>query len=240
MLSYLGVSETYYAMLFLVVNDPEHECAPRGQRILERRNAMFVMDRPRFENVTTRDKERNAVIASYTEREMALYRDGTLDAARWRDEASRFWWEIRNPDDTINSNYGYLSMIERDAGDAQYNQNNDYETQWEWARRQLIQDHDTRQAYVLFSRPRHQWRGSRDVPCTMHGVFHRREGLLHYTVVMRSQDVWRGAPYDLPFFCWQLETMAQQTSLTIGTYTHFVHSLHAYETHLDNIRRLLR
>lgn len=248
-LAFKDVHEMYYGAMFLVHEDSRYDISPRGQPVRERRDETFVVENPVFEPVRTRGAKRNAEIAAYTEREMRLYREGTLDAARWRDEASKFWWELRNPDDRVNSNYGFLTEVLADApGTWDVRQAHAADntavigamTQWEWAKTCLLHDDETRQAVMVFFRPCHQWVGNKDLPCTMHGCFALRDGELHYTVVMRSQDVWRGMPYDVPYFIWQQCEMARQLGARVGNYTHIVHSFHMYERDAAKVKELIR
>jgi thymidylate synthase len=252
-MTYDTVDEAYLGCLFLLINDAEHDVSPRGQRVFERRDEIFRITKPRFAAVKTGAIKRDEEMAAYTEREIKLYREGTLDAARWRDEASKFWWELRDSGSTINSNYGWLTQHLRDApafeqwrdGYVRCPDNLPYMyvpqgiTQWEWARTKLKNDEDSRQAVMLFLRPCHQWAGNKDFPCTLSGVFAIRDYALHYSVVMRSQDIWRGWPYDIPYFVWQLEQMAMELNMPIGTYTHHVHSLHLYERDWERSRAVL-
>ncbi len=213
--------------------------SPRGMETREIMNTSMQIIVPKFESITTFDTVRNKVIETYMKKELILYKDGTLDAERWRDEASRFWWELRNPDGTINSNYGFLTMIEKDVP-TQWAPHfeNYYRTQWAWAKSKLEQDENTRQAIMHFNKPRHMWEGNKDFPCTMHGAFHIRQGVLHYSTVMRSQDVVLGFPYDVPYFIWQQFEMAKQLGIGVGHFNHYVHSLHVYSKHYKLLERM--
>lgn len=213
-------------------------CSPRDIGTRELNNVHMSVREPEFGPMITQDADRNKVLLSYMSREMDLYLSGELDAAAWRDKASKFWWELRNPDGTINSNYGHLTMHLRDAPGV-WGSYSDGITQWEWACKCLTADPDTRQAIMHFNRPLHQWHGNKDFPCTMHGMFRIRQGCLDYITVMRSQDLVKGFPYDVPYFIWQLETMAKDINLPVGCYDHFVHSLHYYDSDEDTLKRMI-
>lgn len=168
---------------------------------------------------------------AYHAAERKLYAQHELQASVWARCASKFWSKIANLDGTINSNYGYLTGGLCDTPDGW--------TQWEWAKMSLQRDPDTRQAVMHFNRPRHQIFGIKDFPCTISGTFLIREGRLEYSVLMRSQDIIKGMPYDLPFFMSQQIRMASELGVTVGMYTHFVHSLHVYERDLDKVERMI-
>jgi len=73
----------------------------------------------------------------------------------------------------------------------------------------------------------------------MHMQFFIREERLEADVVMRSQDVIKGFPYDMKFFMQQQLKMADQLSLPVGPMTHHVHSMHVYEKDLNTLRMCL-
>jgi len=74
---------------------------------------------------------------------------------------------------------------------------------------------------------------SGDVPCTLAIQFLMRGGLLHMWVTMRSNDAWRGLPYDLGQFSILQVAIADALSLAVGPYTHSAGSMHLYEEHFS-------
>lgn len=87
---------------------------------------------------------------------------------------------------------------------------------------------------------------SGDVPCTVAVQFFVRprvvdpyEEALDMWVVMRSNDAWRGLPYDLGQFMILHHAMAQALELGVGTYTHTVGSMHLYADDWEDAERLL-
>jgi thymidylate synthase len=69
-----------------------------------------------------------------------------------------------------------------------------------------------------------------DVPCTTTLQFLPRKGKLHLATTMRSNDVYRGFPGDVFAFTFIQELVARTLGLELGTYSHFVGSLHLYDT----------
>lgn len=225
----------YRKALLDVYNHPQYISSPRGLPIRERVDYMFTVLSPTSAPIATRDEERNAVIRDYTLKEMALY-DSCSNRVEDFEKASSFWRKIANEDGTINSAYGYLLWENRSC--------RSHDTPWEWAKQSLITDKDTRQAFIRFSLPSHQFQGNKDQVCTMHGNFLIRENELHLTIVMRSNDLVLGLVYDLPWFCSLLDRMVAELkpvypNLTKGTYTHLAHSLHIYDRDEDKVRRML-
>lgn len=216
---------------------------PRGQSTLESMNFVGIVNKPSSSPIQTKCPDRNRKIERYTAAEFGLYGRGENRAEEFAKHAA-FWREIANPDGTVNSAYGYLIWQKtlHSFGSADWAP--PYLTPWKWAAVSLAQDKDTRQAYLRFSLPEHQWFGNKDQVCTMHGQFLIREDRLYLTMVMRSNDIVRGLVYDMPWFCYLQEKMVEELKplypdLQIGTYTHIAHSLHLYERDISLVYDML-
>lgn len=247
-------SEAYLYTLKEVLEYPQYVCAPRGLPIHEVTDYSFTVTNPDSSPIVTRDKERNGVIAKYTAQEMDLYNSCSNRIEDFA-KASKFWEKIANPDGTINSAYGYLIWKNRSVGNHVYESNvnekflitdkhSAYRTPWEWAKQSLISDKDTRQAILRFSLPEHQWVPNKDFVCTMHANFLIRNNKLNLSVVMRSNDLVKGLVYDISWFCSLINKMYEELKptypdLQTGSYTHFVHSIHAYEKDFPTIKKML-
>lgn len=96
---------------------------------------------------------------------------------------------------------------------------------------QLELDADSRQAVItIFDSNRDLGARTSDVPCTLSLQFLLRDDYLHMITTMRSNDVWRGLPYDLMQFIMLQHVIADHFEVDIGTYTHNVGSLHMYDS----------
>lgn len=260
MKKYKTTSEAYLGALREVLENPDFISSPRGMKTYEKMNYGFIVTNPTTDVIVTLDEERNKKIASYTKKECELYDAGSNLASEMA-KASKFWLKIANPDDTINSNYGYLAFKYKSHGnrfeqaletlseDAKSGGSiNTYKTKmrtpYEWALECLRRDKDSRQAILRFSLPEHQWMGNKDQTCTMHANFLIREDQLHMTVNMRSNDLMLGLVYDMPWFISVQERMIDDLKdlypeLTIGTYTHIVTSMHIYDRNTQDVRKML-
>jgi len=98
---------------------------------------------------------------------------------------------------------------------------------------------DTRQAVAQIFDRTDLKPGNGDVPCTTTLQFLRRKGRLHVAATMRSNDVYRGFPGDVFAFTFLQELVARTLGLEIGTYSHFVGSLHLYDTDEEKARDYL-
>lgn len=92
----------------------------------------------------------------------------------------------------------------------------------------LRDDPDSRQAVLNIWRERP--RASPDVPCTLSLQFLLRRGALRCVATMRSNDAWRGLPYDVFNFTQIQAYIAAALGVRAGSYTHNVGSLHLYES----------
>ncbi len=173
---------------------------------------------------------RNEVIRKYQEVEFELYARGERMASEFA-KAAPFWLGVANPDGTVNSAYGYKIWYEKSCANGM--------SQWDWCANALWKDPATRQAVMFFGTPASQYEGNKDQACTLHGHFMIRDGRLNLSMVMRSNDVVRGLVYDMPWFCHLQLRMAAELGVPVGTYHHFAHSMHVYETTMNTARRML-
>ncbi|MEJ2790421.1 MULTISPECIES: thymidylate synthase [unclassified Pseudoxanthomonas] len=79
----------------------------------------------------------------------------------------------------------------------------------------------------------------KSVPCTNSIQFLVRENELHLVVSMRSNDAYLGLPHDVFCFTMLQEIVARTIGVELGTYHHFVGSLHLYEEQRDAAVRYL-
>jgi len=101
--------------------------------------------------------------------------------------------------------------------------------------RKLQADPETRQAIVILWDPQHDNDpGHKDYPCTLALGFSLQRGKLELDVTMRSNDVWRGLPYDIFQFTQLQLTVANVLQLQPGRYRHHTYSLHLYADDLDD------
>jgi thymidylate synthase len=73
---------------------------------------------------------------------------------------------------------------------------------------------------------------SSDVPCNLMSVVKVRQGRLHWTQVMRSNDIIRGFPYNVIQFTTMQEVLAGWLGVELGPYCHWSDSLHLYDSDL--------
>jgi thymidylate synthase len=258
MKTYENIHDAYVNTLADVYDNPDYVAEPRGQRTREKLNYQFCVTDPTVEPIRTFDLKRNEVIKDYTAKEMALYDSCTDDVEDFA-EASKFWLRLQNPDGTVNSAYGALIWEKKSYGNPNFELDKEIReaagqypvevwhakrTPWQWCKESLLKDKDTRQAVLHFNLPEHAWVGVKDFTCTMYGIFLIRDNKINLTISMRSNDLTLGLVYDLSWFVSLMYKMRDELKemypdLGIGTYTHFVNSLHIYDRDQEKILKML-
>lgn len=212
-----------------LLESPDYEASPRGQRIKELVGASFTLMNPRARLIAS--KVRN-VNYGFAVGEFCWYARGDEDLetmAYYNKRMSQF----SDDGKTLNSAYG-ARIFGCYYGDSLW-------TQWETVHSELLRDPDSRRAVMVINQPRDLVRavqdGSKDVPCTLALQLLIRDRKLHMSTTMRSNDVWWGMPYDVFSFtmlqeCFMLQLRDAGCPVDdVGNYHHHAGSLHLYERH---------
>lgn len=223
-------AELYEKIVDNLVDDPEYITSPRGQKIKEITNAVFQLNDP-TQNLFKNNAR--SVPMRYLAGELLWYFSGRNDI-EFITRFSNFWKHISD-NGKANSAYGKLLFNTKDTPENM--------SQWEWAYSSLVKDSDSRQAILHFNRPLHQYNGVKDFVCTLVGVFQIRDNKLNFTIDMRSNDIFFGLTFDLPFFTTLQQQMLRHLTphypdLELGTYTQVAHSLHLYERDFEKIENM--
>jgi thymidylate synthase len=78
-----------------------------------------------------------------------------------------------------------------------------------------------------------------EVPCTTALQFLIRDEQVHLITTMRSNDAYIGLPHDVFCFTMIQEVVARTLSRDVGSYRHFVGSMHLYDKHRDQAKALI-
>jgi deoxycytidylate deaminase len=166
----------------------------------------------------------------YLEKELDFYASGSRqleDAVKM----SKFWSKCSDDGKTINSNYGFLLF---------HDENKHGFTQFEHAINCLRNNPDSKKAVMTLYSKEHAYI-SNDNPCTLIINLYIQGDALNMQVIMRSNDLWYGLPYDLPFFRvvhYTALAMLKRTypNLGLGYHIHQALNLHFYEWAFDKFR----
>lgn len=163
---------------------------------------------------------------SYLAGELLWYFNGD-NSLEFISNFSKFWTHISDDGKTSNSAYGYL--MQRKHG---FNQ-------IEKVIEILEADPLSRRAKININVPNPRVKETLDEPCTMSLHFMIRKNKLDCTVLMRSNDVWFGFPYDVAFFTTLQKYIAKRLNVGYGWYTHFAVSFHMYDRDAEKIAAIV-
>lgn len=79
----------------------------------------------------------------------------------------------------------------------------------------------------------------KEIPCTCTLQFFIRNNKLHMVTTMRSNDVYLGLPHDIFTFTMIQELLARDLGINLGSYSHFIGSLHLYDKNFKDAKKYL-
>jgi thymidylate synthase len=209
------------------------EVAPRGSKTLELSPATIVITNPR-KFLTVPTGRRGNHTFQLAEALWMLRGSNNLDEiahynANWRN------FEDEDEPGILNGAYGERLR----------NWNGEIDQFFE-VYKKLKNDPFSRQAsMVIFDPDRDNYihengNYSKDIPCTNYFNFTVREGKLNMYVAMRSNDLHKGAIYDIPNFIMFQHVIAGWLGIDVGKYTHTAVSLHIYESDIEYFKNLIK
>ena len=149
-----------------------------------------------------------------------IYGFGSMPPAAWQYAASA--------DGMIHSNYGYLIWHEENCN------------QYENCLQELKDNPESRRALMIYQRPEiwneYDLMGCSDFICTNSVAYYIRDGKLHCSVSMRSNDVIYGYKNDYAWQQYVLQQLANDLGVDTGKMIWQVQNLHVYEKHFDLIQ----
>lgn len=227
-----------YPSLLRAIMSEGKTCHPHGKEIKELMHIRLEVDDPLFYWKELRPLEK---LLAYWKEEWSWYMTGKRCETAQIEKAARLWSEIKNEDGSLNSNYGYLVFYQETEHPSMGRVTM---TPFEWARRSLQLDMDSRQAMMTYNNGGYNFMGNRDYICTQHQAFYIRENRLFCYVALRSSDAIWGLAYNMPW--WNF--VAQQLLLGVRAYYPGIelapievdiYSAHIYARHFPMVEKLL-
>lgn len=213
------INESYAKLIDTLITEGT-PVAPRGIATLEVSPLTVVIDDPRGNVIASPLRKLNYGFMNAELFWILTGSDSAHDIA-WYNST---WANFSDDGDTLNGAYGMRIRRHPCAhGDVD---------QLKAAEEQLRADPLSRQATIVLFNPELDYRQTKDKPCTNLMRFKIRDGKLHMMVVMRSNDVMLGYPYDVYNFTCMQALLASKLEVGVGTYTHVVDSMHVYERDL--------
>lgn len=128
----------------------------------------------------------------------------------------------------VHSNYGYLVGSEENG------------SQYGNCLAELKANPNSRRAVMIYQRPsiwyEYNLDGASDFICTNSVAYYIRDGKLHCSVSMRSNDVVYGYKNDYAWQQYLLLNMANELEVVAGNMIWQVQNLHVYEKHFDLVK----
>lgn len=214
-----NMDDAYMTILETIEREGIERLNRKNQKLLSLKNYSFTLKDPMKCFVNVRPAKLDYLLA-----EFEWYLSGSLrleDAKK----TSSFWEKCTDDGKTVNSNYGFLML---------HDKNSSGKTQVQHAMECLTNNRHSKKAVMTLYNNDHAYM-SNDNPCTMFMSVHISGNKLHATTVVRSNDVHFGVPYDVPWFCFMQYKVwrslkTEYPTLELGTYTHTAMDMHRYET----------
>jgi thymidylate synthase len=225
MMNFRSLDAAYEALITATLNSTVM-ASPRGLATRELSNVFLTIENPRERFITNPTRKWSLPLAFG---ELAWHLSGSQDVEALASYA-KIWRRFSTGPTIDGSCYGHRIFGKTENG----------RTQWEICRDALVADGLSRRAVIQLYDPQQNYPGSPDVSCALNIQFVARRGSLDATVLMRSNDVYFGFPYDVFLYSNLQELMAVELGLQLGAYHHFVTSLHLYEKDVPKAENLLR
>lgn len=180
----------------------------------------------KFDNIEDNVVSIRNISPAYLAGELLWYYTGRNDT-QFISKFSSFWSNISDNGSTNNSAYGFLMMSAFGFD------------QIKLVIDMLKKDPNSRRAVINLNTPNPNAITTKDEPCTIALQFIVRDGKVHATGMMRSNDIWFGFPYDIVFFTDFQKYIANRLGLGYGTYTHFVTSMHLYDKDYEKVKKIV-
>ena len=222
------MNEIYRRVAFDLLHDSDRCGTTRkGEKLYEKFSYAFTLTNPLECFATLR-----GMSMEYLKKEFAFYCSGS-NSVHEAAKMSKFWLKCTDDGETINSNYGKLLFHDR---------NEKGFTQFEHAVNSLKNNKDSKKAVMAIYTSENAYI-SNDNPCTMFLHLYIANDALHMSAFMRSNDIWFGTVYDVPFFCAVLNAALVMLRITyptlkLGTYMHMACNMHAYERNAVELQNI--
>lgn len=205
-----------------------NEVTVRCLKTKELINTQFVIKDYNFYSCESRKLE---TILDYLYGEFAWYFSGSRnvnDISKY----SKFWLKLKNEDNTVNSNYGWLIFYKgKQSG-------------FDWSYNQLIKDINSRKAIILYNDRDCYYDNNKDFICTQLQHFFIRNMTLYSIIYLRSSDCILGLTYDIPWYSivhqqMYLKLLENYKNIKLGGIYVNIGSIHVYENKFNLLEKIV-
>jgi thymidylate synthase len=227
----------FYIKLLQELNTNGLEVSPRSKNVKELIDVKFYVDNnetlinlPEIRDVV----DQNTKEGQYLRAEFVWYMSGnikpdfiSLYGSMWKNLTNKF-----NENDSlngmINSNYGtHVFYLSPTLG---HDNNEKITNQFDWVLNELIHDRDSRKAIIQYVWPPIYMTGVRDFTCTQNQHFFIRNDRLINLINIRSSDAIKGLTFDIPWWDFVGQALAQQLNITYENMVVNIGSSHYYDS----------
>lgn len=195
--------------------------APRGNS-KELNNYMFTVDDIDDNVITLKTRD---ISLTYLAAELLWYWQSRNDVD-FIGKFAKLWKRISDDGITNNSAYGYILQEKHGFN------------QIETIINLLKVDPTSRRAVLNINVPNPNVATTKDEMCTIALNFFIRDGKLHCTGIMRSNDIIFGLTYDITYFTQLQKYIASRLGIPTGSYTHFTTSMHCYDRDYEKVKSI--
>jgi len=211
---------------------PDSTTYPRGMETKEIINCLVKITNP-YDRIVTNFFRK--ISLKYLIGEWLWYERGS-NSLEEISYYSKFWEKITDDGCTINSSYGHRILGQHPLVKV---------NQWEYAKKQLINDKDSKRAVIIICLPSDLKERTKDLPCTMFLQFLIRDNYLHLFCNMRGNDLIFGFTYDAACFTMFQEKMLLELrkyypNLQMGNYFHFTSNMEVYKRHYKMLQQIVQ
>lgn len=239
-----SVAESYSEIIKYVYENGE-EVSPRGQLTKEITPATIVINNPRKRVIDHPVRKLNY---GFMVGELLWILQGKNDLSITH--YNKQWSNFSDDGEILNGAYGqrifnydggegFVETRKEDNGMPVLELQEIKVNQFMQVYNRLKNDPESRQGTISLFDPTRDFAQTKDVPCTNWMRFSIRNGKLNMLVGMRSNDLWFGYPYDVYNFTMLQEIMAGMLGVEVGKYTHVADSLHLYEMHFEQAKKMI-
>lgn len=212
------INDMYYSMIYDIMRGPNSEYVYGTKEI---RDSVY-----RLNNIDNTIIGIRNISQRYCAAELLWYLMGD-NSKDFIGRYASMWNNISDDGKTNNSAYGYIIKYKHGFN------------QLDKIVELLKSDINSRRAVININVPNENVIETKDEMCTIALQFLVRNNKVNLSVIMRSNDILRGFPFDVVAFTEWQKYVADKLNLEYGSYTHHAISLHAYERDFDKMNQIL-
>jgi len=200
-----------------------------------------IIPKAELYSAPSRSLVNNSKAAKYVLEELVWYLNGSLKA-KDIEHASQFWNRLADEDGNINSNYGYITIWRElpEYTTEKTGLNAGITTGINWVIDELRMDASSRKAIIMYNTPDYYYNQNKDFVCTISQQFFIRQEKLYTIVNIRSSDAIRGLSFDIPWWSFLSQIIANTLGVEYGQMIINIGSGHIYKEHYTLVHEMIQ